>query len=53
MTAIDGLPPEKIKIPLQIHAEQYEYLFPELKNGIERALKEINAYRLRKETTPN
>jgi alanyl-tRNA synthetase len=37
MTAIDGLPPEKIKIPLQIPAEQYEYLFPELKNGIERA----------------
>jgi hypothetical protein len=53
MTAIDGLPPEEIKIPLQIHAEQYAYLFPELKNGIERTLKEIDAYRTRKAETPN
>lgn len=53
MAAIDGLPRAEIETLLQIHAEQYAYLFPELQNGIERTIKEIDAYRVRKATTPN
>ncbi len=45
--SLENLPLPVISDFLQLHAGQYEFLFPELFGGIERTLAEIEAYRKR------